>query len=144
MSGHDGNNQQVPAVSTPANSSQQPADMTRVPARAGSKIMIIAAIALAVLAVGFFIVYFRKSAEANDLAAETAKTAGEPLPVDVVRIEPSSNVQALALPGETAGWYESTVYARVSGYVMDWKADIGDKVKKGQLLCDIETPELDA
>jgi len=53
-------------------------------------------------------------------------------------------VQALALPGETAGWYESTVYARVSGYVRDWKADIGDKVQKGQLLCDIETPELDA
>ncbi len=41
-------------------------------------------------------------------------------------------------------WYESTVYSRVSGYIGDWKVDIGDRVEKGQLLCDIETPELDA
>jgi len=50
----------------------------------------------------------------------------------------------MKLPGETAAWYESTVYARVSGYISAWKVDIGDRVTKGQELCDIETPELDA
>jgi RND family efflux transporter MFP subunit len=150
MSPHEGNNHHDSIHadnSSPPGApieTREPADMTRIPPKIGSKITIIAAIALAILAIGFFIVYFRKSADAKDLASETAKIAAEPLPVDVVRIEPSANLQTLALPGETAGWYESTVYVRVSGYVRNWKADIGDKVKKGQQLCDIETPDLDA
>jgi RND family efflux transporter MFP subunit len=48
------------------------------------------------------------------------------------------------LPGENAAWYESTIYARVSGYVSKWYVDIGDQVKAGQLLATIDTPELDA
>jgi len=48
------------------------------------------------------------------------------------------------LPGETAAWFETTIYARVNGYVAKWLVDIGDHVKKGQLLATIETPELDA
>jgi RND family efflux transporter MFP subunit len=52
--------------------------------------------------------------------------------------------QDLVLPGETAAWFETTIYARVNGYVAKWLVDIGDHVKKGQLLATIETPELDA
>ncbi len=52
--------------------------------------------------------------------------------------------QDLVLPGETAAWYETTIYARVNGYVAKWMVDIGDHVKKGQVLAVIETPELDA
>ena len=48
------------------------------------------------------------------------------------------------LPGETAAWFETTIYARVNGYVAKWSADIGDHVEKGQVLATIETPELDA
>jgi hypothetical protein len=42
------------------------------------------------------------------------------------------------------GWYQSTIYARVNGYVKNWTADIGDKVTKGQVLATIDTPDLDA
>jgi RND family efflux transporter MFP subunit len=52
--------------------------------------------------------------------------------------------QDLVLPGQTAAWYESPIYARVDGYVANWVADIGDHVRKGQVLATIETPELDA
>ena len=52
--------------------------------------------------------------------------------------------QGLTLPGETHAWYESTIYARVTGYVAKWNVDIGDHVHKGQVLAEIETPELDA
>jgi RND family efflux transporter MFP subunit len=48
------------------------------------------------------------------------------------------------LPGETAAWYETMIYARVNGYVAKWLVDIGDHVQKGQVLAAIETPELDA
>jgi len=56
----------------------------------------------------------------------------------------ASGTGGLTLPGETAAWYESTIYARVSGYVAKWYVDIGDQVKSGQLLALIDTPELDA
>jgi RND family efflux transporter MFP subunit len=48
------------------------------------------------------------------------------------------------LPGETAAWNETAIYARVNGYVAKWFADIGDNVTAGQTLALIETPELDA
>ena len=50
----------------------------------------------------------------------------------------------LTLPGETAAWYESTLYARVNGYVAKWFVDIGEHVRRGQILATIDTPELDA
>jgi RND family efflux transporter MFP subunit len=53
-------------------------------------------------------------------------------------------VDDLALPGEAAAWYESTIYGRVDGYVGKWFVDIGDHVHKGQVLATIETPRLDA
>ena len=54
------------------------------------------------------------------------------------------SVRIWCCPGETAAWYETTIYARVNGYVAKWLVDIGDHVKKGQVLATIETPELDA
>jgi len=75
-------------------------------------------------------------------AGETAYAA--PPPVDVVVARPATDGQDLVLPGETAAWYETTIYARVNGYVAKWLVDIGDHVNKGQVLAIIETPELDA
>jgi biotin carboxyl carrier protein len=101
-------------------------------------------IAVAVLAVGLLVVtvvrYFHAHAVAN--AGEAAYS--RPPPVDVVIARPATVGQDLVLPGETAAWYETTIYARVNGYVANWKVDIGDQVKKGQVLATIETPELDA
>jgi RND family efflux transporter MFP subunit len=83
---------------------------------------------------------FHVHAVAN--AGETAYST--PPPVDVVIARPATAGQDLVLPGETAAWYEATIYARVNGYVAKWSVDIGDHVKKGQVLATIETPELDA
>jgi RND family efflux transporter MFP subunit len=47
------------------------------------------------------------------------------------------------LPASVQGFMDSPVYARTSGYLLHWYADIGTHVKKGQLLADIQTPELD-
>ena len=84
--------------------------------------------------------YFHAHAVAK--AGETAYST--PPPVEVVIARPATMGQDLVLPGETAAWYETTIYARVNGYVANWLVDIGDHVKKGQVLATIETPELDA
>ena len=42
------------------------------------------------------------------------------------------------------GWYEAPIYARVTGYVKMWYKDYGDQVKKGDILAEINAPDLDA
>ena len=49
----------------------------------------------------------------------------------------------LVLPGTVQAFYEAPIYARTSGYLREWKTDIGTTVKKGQLLAEIDTPEVD-
>ncbi|HVU41876.1 MAG TPA: efflux RND transporter periplasmic adaptor subunit [Xanthobacteraceae bacterium] len=49
----------------------------------------------------------------------------------------------LDLPGRLEAYTQAQLYARVSGYLKDWKADIGTPVKAGQLLADIDAPDLD-
>jgi membrane fusion protein, multidrug efflux system len=51
--------------------------------------------------------------------------------------------QALVLPGSVQAFYDAQIHARVNGYLKHWYTDIGAQVKAGQLLADIDTPEID-
>jgi RND family efflux transporter MFP subunit len=101
-------------------------------------------IALIVLGALFLVVCLDRFWKARSIARETAAAAAAPPAVDVVAARPVGAVQQLLLPGQTAAWHSTTIYARVNGYVATWYVDIGDRVKAGQLLALIETPELDA
>jgi RND family efflux transporter MFP subunit len=82
----------------------------------------------------------RVDAEAA-LATETRETA-----VPIVNIvHPAGNVpdQELLLPGQTVAFSDAPIYARTSGYLKRWTADMGAHVKQGELLAQIEAPELD-
>ncbi len=96
------------------------------------------------LIAAFYVVHQAKQQQEAALSSETIAKAGEAPPVEVIKVDLAPPTQTLTLPGETRGWYSSTIYARVSGYVAHWIADIGDKVKKDQVLATIDTPELDA
>jgi RND family efflux transporter MFP subunit len=50
---------------------------------------------------------------------------------------------ALILPGDVQAWTSAPIYSRVSGYLKAWHVDIGTRVKAGQLLAELETPDLD-
>jgi len=63
--------------------------------------------------------------------------------VNVVQAKKSPDSEELVLPGNVQANYEAAVYARTSGYVKQWYTDIGTPVKAGQLLADIDTPEVD-
>lgn len=63
--------------------------------------------------------------------------------VKTLRPVPLSGTQSLSLPGTLQAYYAASVYARVGGYLKHWSVDIGAPVKAGQVLADIETPELD-
>jgi RND family efflux transporter MFP subunit len=108
------------------------------------RLMILASAVALALAGGFLFVHHRKTESEAQLAETTKREAAELPRVDVVTVGPQPSTQTLVLPGETAAWYTATIFARVSGYVGRWFHDIGDYVKKGQVLASIETPELDA
>jgi RND family efflux transporter MFP subunit len=63
--------------------------------------------------------------------------------VNVVNAQRDRKPKELILPGTFQAFQETTIYPRANGYVKSWKADIGDNVKEGQLLAEIETPEVD-
>jgi len=63
----------------------------------------------------------------------------------VVTVRPtrSEEGEKLVLPGTVQAYIESPIYARTSGYLKSWYTDIGSTVRKGQLLAEIDTPEVD-
>ncbi|MPW18273.1 efflux RND transporter periplasmic adaptor subunit [Paraburkholderia sp. CNPSo 3157] len=63
--------------------------------------------------------------------------------VDVVTPKDNDGSNMTVLPGTLRGYVESPIYARATGYLLHWYADIGARVKEGQLLAELDTPEID-
>jgi RND family efflux transporter MFP subunit len=98
-------------------------------------VLIVALIVLAIWGIS------SRSVAEHRLQTETDQQA---IPiVNVVQAKQSPDSQELVLPGNVQANYEAAVYARTSGYVKQWYTDIGTLVKAGQLLADIDTPEID-
>src|SRR5467141_767498 len=77
-------------------------------------------------------------------AAVTAETAAMAVPVvNVVSPQHTAPSHELVLPGNVEPYMTAPIYSRTSGYVKKWYVDIGARVKKGQLLAEIDTPEVD-
>ena len=75
------------------------------------------------------------------LADQTLKVA---VPyVSVIHAVPMNGQSDLILPGPLQAFVISPIYARTNGYLSKWYKDIGSKVTKGELLAEIETPEID-
>src|SRR5580704_923622 len=75
------------------------------------------------------------------LSAWTARQ-GEPV-VNLVDLKGNGGPDALVLPGDVQAFNSAPIYARVPGYLKRWYVDIGGVVKTGQVLADIDTPDLD-
>jgi len=75
------------------------------------------------------------------LADDTNRDATPTVAVLVPKAAPGN--QSLTLPGTVSSWQDAQIYARTTGYVAKWYVDIGAKVKKGQRLADLDTPDVD-
>jgi RND family efflux transporter MFP subunit len=78
--------------------------------------------------------------------SEVANWTNEAAVPVVATVAPKQGVtgQQISLPGDIEAWYEAPIYARVSGYLKAWYFDFGAHVTKGQLLAEIDAPDLDA
>jgi RND family efflux transporter MFP subunit len=79
--------------------------------------------------------------ERRALAKETDELAV--MNVSVIRPKAEPPQQELVLPSTLQAYIESPIYARTNGYLKKWYRDIGSRVHEGELLADIETPEID-
>ncbi len=95
------------------------------------------------LGAAFVVGWLPRRAEQAALADATRASEGARPRVEVVAPKERSSDHALVLPGSVQALEETTVYARASGYVRRWHADIGDHVNADQLLAELDTPELD-
>jgi len=111
-----------------------PAQRQRGAARAGVIIVIVA-----LLLVGWGL-FSRQRASAS-LKQDTEQ--GIALAVETVQPKPSSEDIELVLPGNVQAQSEAPIYARTDGYLRRWLVDIGTPVKAGQVLAEIDAPELD-
>ena len=97
----------------------------------------IAGVAVAVVAMG---VVTRVSADQKVGAWTNAQAVPT---VKVISLSGQTGSQTLVLPGDVQAFNTSPIYARVPGYLKRWYVDIGAPVKAGQILAEIDTPELD-
>jgi RND family efflux transporter MFP subunit len=103
--------------------------------------MIVLAIFAVVLAVGIYR-GIRGRETAETALANVTEEAAVPT-VNVVHPEGSPPDQQIVLPGNVQAFEDTPIYARTSGYLRHWYFDIGAHVKKGDLLAEIDTPEVD-
>lgn len=75
------------------------------------------------------------------LLAETAQMAVST--VSVVQVQRSALTQEIVLPGNIQPFITAPIYSRTNGYLKRWYVDIGARVHRGQLLAEVETPEVD-
>src|SRR5260221_11219029 len=96
-------------------------------------------------AVGLLLFFVVHSIQKRRSVAEAARLASAPHTLEVRVVAPSlaPDTAIILLPGTVQGHRETSLYARVNGYIRNWYVDIGDPVKEGQLLAELETPELD-
>ena len=80
--------------------------------------------------------------DARELHAESASVHGT-VEVTVVTVKRASPNSDIVLPGSIEALHESPIYARTTGYVTKWTTDIGAHVSTGQLLAQIQSPEID-
>ena len=100
-------------------------------------------ILICLLAAGYYQGYLPRQRRELALAAES-KNDVEALPsINVAAVKRAGSTSSLVLPGNIEAVTEAPVLARASGYVISRTADIGDRVKEGQVLAQIQAPELD-
>ncbi len=123
---------------TPAASGNSGASHPTPPAAKSGRFALIA-LTILLVAGGFAVV--RRFTERGALAKETERLA---IPtVGVTKPKAESAADQLVLPAQLQAYVESAIFARTNGYLLRWHRDIGSHVKKGELLAEIDTPEVD-
>jgi RND family efflux transporter MFP subunit len=101
----------------------------------GAALLVVAAIALA---------FWGISTRAKALSVVTSETREAAVPtVAILTPEKGAPQQDIVLPGTMQAFTDAAIYARTNGYLRKWYVDIGTRVRAGQVLADIDSPEIE-
>ena len=117
-----------------------PADRDQ-PRPKGSRVFTVLFVVVIVLVLLGAFTLFQRRSQYQALAKETETLAIPTVAVMHAAVE--SAEEDLVLPGAMQAYVESPIYARTNGYLKKWYHDIGSRVRQGDLLADIDTPEVD-
>jgi RND family efflux transporter MFP subunit len=106
-----------------------------------SRVFLFLVLFVIVLLVVGGVTLFQRKSQYKALADTTEKLAVPT--VSVIHPTPEAGQEDLVLPSTLQAYVESPIYARTTGYLKKWYHDIGTRVKQGELLADIDTPEVD-
>ncbi|HVW08785.1 MAG TPA: efflux RND transporter periplasmic adaptor subunit [Bryobacteraceae bacterium] len=128
------------ATSAPEHAAGQPP--SEPPRRVGP----VAIIFLLAMAVGLGVMIYRGIGTRVSAQAKLEQDTHNAAAIDVAVTHPKrlAGAQEVILPGDVEAFIDAPIYARVNGYLKKWYFDIGARVHKGDVLADIEAPELDA
>lgn len=101
----------------------------------------VAVVALVVLALGAGRTVVGRFYNGKELQAGVTERNQNYVKTTLVQVSQAG--QTIALPGSLQGYVQSPIYARAAGYVKRWHKDIGSRVTKGEVLAELETPEID-
>jgi RND family efflux transporter MFP subunit len=102
----------------------------------------VVAVVVVALGLGWWAIHLNTSAPANANADDSAGAAGGAVRVEVVHPTKGGLGRTVSQPGIVHAFNKASLYAKLSGYLIRQKVDIGDPVKKGELLAEIDIPEL--
>jgi RND family efflux transporter MFP subunit len=109
--------------------------------RPSYRTVLAALVAVPLLGAAIYFGIRSRVADANTLVRATEQSA---IPiVNVVHPKRGAPTSEIVLPGGAQAFVDAPIYARTNGYLKKWYFDIGARVKQGQLLAEIETPEVD-
>jgi membrane fusion protein, multidrug efflux system len=108
-----------------------------------TRVAVIGVAAVALLGAVFLLRFLPKQQAKAALAAETVEHGTATPHVQVVAPVVVKSERAVTLPGSVQPLEETVIYPRTGGYIRRWLVDIGDKVREGDLLAEIDTPDLD-
>lgn len=124
------NAEQTPPVVSPLGKTTSPVKLSRV-----------GAVIVALIVIGFLAGFLPRWHQRSTVRAETLDLA---MPsVSVVSPRPGQTPGGLVIPAEVKPLLEAPIFSRANGYLKRWLVDIGAHVEAGQLLAEIDTPELD-
>jgi RND family efflux transporter MFP subunit len=113
----------------------------RRPTRGHRILLAVGAVFVALAVLGVLVLRHRRASLVARQRDATQKELARGPRVSVTRVGTTSGDRTVTLPGDVTGYNQSTLYAKLSGYIKDVRVNRGDRVTKGQIIAIIESPE---
>jgi RND family efflux transporter MFP subunit len=131
-------------VTSSEHAAREPVPVAHARPRGSRRLYAFGVLLLLLTSIGVWSIGSRRASQARAEAGAREQELGRGARVRVAPVKPGPAARVLSLQGEARPFAEVTLYAKVSGYLRNLRVDKGDRVRAGQLIATIDSPELDS